>query len=101
MSRELKEREPFKRARAPPRRRSSSARERSRRRVSRRPRSASASSRRAALPSVWDSKAATTEKIAAEVKQFLGGKGIVARAATVPLVQVHQGVEGASRVGVA
>src|SRR4030095_14265995 len=51
------------------------------------------------LPNIWDTKGATLDKIADEVRQWLAGKGMNAASAAVSLVAVKTGVEGADRVG--
>jgi hypothetical protein len=54
------------------------------------------------LPYVWDQKGPTADKIADDVKQFLGGKGVTASSATTTAVYTRAGTpEGADRLTVA
>ena len=53
------------------------------------------------LPYVWDQKGPTTDKIADEVKQFLGGKGVTASSAATTAVYTRASTpEGADRLTV-
>ena len=54
------------------------------------------------LPYVWDQKGPTADKIADDVKQFLGGKGVTASSATTTAVYTRASTpEGADRLTVA
>ena len=54
------------------------------------------------LPCVWDQKGPTADKIADDVKQFLGGKGVAASSATTTAVYTRASTpEGADRLTVA
>jgi hypothetical protein len=50
------------------------------------------------LPSVWDQKSPSIDKIADEVKQFLSGKGVTPVSAVTPAVFVRYRVEGIERI---
>ncbi|MBZ5556622.1 MAG: hypothetical protein LAO77_05035 [Acidobacteriia bacterium] len=50
------------------------------------------------LPYVWDQKSATVDKIAADVKQWLAGKGVTPTAVTTPAIYVKSNVDGAERI---
>ncbi|MBI3402778.1 MAG: hypothetical protein HY048_15280 [Acidobacteria bacterium] len=50
------------------------------------------------VPYVWDQKGPTTDKIAADVKQWLAGKGVTPAAVTTPAIYVRSNVDGAERV---
>ena len=50
------------------------------------------------LPFVWDQKGPTTDKIADEVKEFLGTKGITATAAVATAAFVRANTDGAERL---
>jgi len=50
------------------------------------------------LPYVWDQKSATTDTIAADVKQWLSGKGVTPSAVSVPALYVRANADGAERV---
>jgi hypothetical protein len=50
------------------------------------------------LPSVWDQKSPTIDKIADEVKQYLTGKGVTPVTAVTPAVFVRHHGDGAERI---
>lgn len=50
------------------------------------------------LPHLWDEKSTTIDAVAADVKQFLAGKGIAQTTVVVPAVAVKAGTDGAARV---
>ncbi|HWW82901.1 MAG TPA: hypothetical protein VNZ26_04820, partial [Vicinamibacterales bacterium] len=50
------------------------------------------------LPYVWDQKGPTTDKIAEDVRAYLGGKGVEVSSAAVPAVYVRHRNDGAERV---
>jgi hypothetical protein len=50
------------------------------------------------LPLVWDQKGPTTDKVADEVKEFLGTKGITANAAAATAAFVRANTDGAERL---
>jgi hypothetical protein len=50
------------------------------------------------LPYVWDQKGPTTDKIAADVKQWLAGKGVTPSAVTTPAIYPRSNLDGAERI---
>ena len=50
------------------------------------------------LPFVWDQKSVTTDKIAADVKEFLSGKGVTAASTLATSIFVRDRIDGPERV---